>query len=438
MLIDDTAPNNTEAEEAVVGAMLIDPECRYRVEDIVHHNDFYDGRLGTIAKACFRMDGDLDYVTLMDRLGRPDWGAYVTGLINRVPTSIHAEHYASIVRRDSVRRQVIVAAGEIAGKAYQETDPDEVLAYANSLVSRLNSGQNNVRDITEVVSTLYDKVQEWGQNPIELDEVRGFDLGLACLNRAVDGIDPGELLGICGRPSTGKSSVAFEVMRRAALRGDNVMIFSLEMTAEAVVSRWASAMSKVETRLVKRGIGDIPAYTHAVVKLSQLGNIWIDDTPGLSPHQIRARVLQKHREVGLDAFAIDHGRKMRLDGNPGENTATIEGRKTAIIKDLCKEAGIAGILVLQLNRALEARQDKMPMLSDLRNSGEHEEELDKCLGVFRQNWVEQRGHEDGVMKLPCLKAREGRAGYVAELWFQPKYQRFTEELVTTNLREVEL
>jgi len=437
-VIDDTAPNNKEAEEAVVGAMLIDPNCRYLVEEIISPTDFYDTRLEAISKVAFRMEGDLDYVTLTDALGMPEWDAYITKLIGDVPTSIHAEHYARIVRRDSVRRQVIVAAGEIAGQAYRETDPDEVLAFANNTVSKLNSGTASVQCIDDIVSEFYDKVQEWGQNPIDIDQVRGFDLGFACLNRAIDGIDPGELLGICGRPSTGKSSIAFEIMRRAAVRGENVMIFSLEMMAQAVIARWASAMSKVETRLVKRGIGDIPAYTHELVKLSQLKNVWIDDTPGLTPHQIRARVLQKHREVGLTAFAVDHGRKMRLEGTHGENTATIEGRKTALIKDLCKEAGIAGILVLQLHRGVEQRQDKMPVLSDLRNSGEHEEELDKCLGVFRQNYVEQRSHEDGVMKLPVLKARDGKGGAVAELWFQPQFQRFTEELVTANLRGVEL
>jgi replicative DNA helicase len=425
-IVDGLAPSNTEAEEALLGCLVIDPDCRERVMGIVSHHDFYDSRNATIAKAAFSMKGDLDYMTLTDALGRPDWDSYVTKLIGMVPTSVHAETYAKLVKRDSVRRQVIAAGGEIAGKAYQETDPDAILAFVNLTIGKLDGGLHDVRSADEVVSVLYDRVQEWGLHPIGENEVRGFDMGFGSLNRITDGIEPGELLGIAGRPGTGKSALAFEIARRAALRGDKVMIFSLEMTAEAVLARWAAAMSGVETRMVKRGIGDVPAYAHAITKLSQLRNVWIDDTPGLTPQQVRARAVKKHREEGLDLIVVDHGRKLRLDGVQGENTATIEGRKTAAMKDLSKELMVAVILVLQLNRALEARADKRPQLADLRNSGEHEEELDQLLGLYRRNSVEQRGYEPGSMEAQSLKHRDGRAGDIAELWFVPQYQQFAE------------
>lgn len=425
-IVSDLPPSNKEAEEALVGSILIDPDCRDVVAEIVSHRDFYDEKLGQIAKVALELKGDLDYAILTDALNRHEWDPYIASLIGQVPTSVHAEHYAKIVARDSLRRRTIVAAGEIAGKAYQETDPDEILAFANVKISNLDAGAHDIRNAADVVSSLYDRVQEWGMNPIGENQVRGFDMGFGSLNRITDGIAGGELAAIAGRPGTGKSALAFEIAKRAALRGEHVLIFSLEMTAEAVLARWAASLSEVETRLIKRGIGDVAAYAHQLTKLSQLQNVWIDDTPGLTPQQIRARATKLHRKHGLDIIIVDHGRKIRLDAKAGENISTIEGRKTALMKDLAKELRIALILVLQLNRALEARADKRPQLSDLRNSGEHEEELDLCLGLYRQNDVDGEGYRDGVMEVRCLKHRDGRAGDVAQLWFIPRFQKFAE------------
>jgi replicative DNA helicase len=245
------------------------------------------------------------------------------------------------------------------------------------------------------------------------------------VNRLTEGYKPGELWIVCGRPGMSKSAFVFETARRVAEGGGRVLIFSLEMTKEAVVERWIAALSGVEARVFRRGVGNIPACLTAISKLDAIKTLWIDDQPALSPSQVRSRAIHKARqEGGLDLIVLDHGRKMNLDGR-GENTAKTEGRKTAMMKDLSKELRCPFLLALQLNRGVEGRTDKRPSLADLRDSGEHEEEADGVLGLYRDEYYNENTTTRHVMELLALKQREGPSGASrATLYYDATIQKF--------------
>ena len=415
---------NPEAEESVIGSLLIDPACKYAVEQIVSPSDFYDERLRELAIHAFSMDGDLDYLTLLDRSKRQDWAGFIASLIARVPTSVHAEHYARIVKRDSVRRQTVKTAGLLAATAYSCDAADEEVGYANRKVSELSAEEGGPVGAKAVASSLYDRVEEWSRKPLGRGEVRGLDTGFPSLNDRTGGLRPGELTIVCGRPGMGKSSLTFEICRRVVEAGKGVLIFSLEMTKEAVFSRWASAMSGTESRAVQRGTGDLAKYMHALGKLASLDNLWIDDAPALTPSQVSARAFRMGRENGLDLVAVDHGRKMKSEHRGNEFKA--EGAKTAAMKDLSKELRVPLLLVLQLNRGPEHAASKVPTMSSLRDSGEHEEEADNIVAIRREDYYDPDA-EGGTLDLYLLKQREGPSGTKKlSLGYDPSIQRFTD------------
>lgn len=366
---DSLALVNLEAEEAVLGSILINPDTRYEIGDLLTDTDFYDERNQIIYRAMVQIDGNLDALTLADVLNDDKIALYLLKLLDHTPTHIHATHYARIVRRDADRRRYMAAAEKISRKAYQCQDADEVAAYANAqLLNIERNGQHSTAAANQLASDFYDRLEAWSKEPLTDDQVRGLDTGFEAVNRLTEGYKPGDLWIVCGRPGMGKSAFAFETARRVAERGGRVLIFSLEMTKEAVFERWVAAISGVEARIFRRGRGNIPACLGAILKLETLKTLWIDDQPALTPTQVRSRAIRKARkEGGLDLIIVDHVRKMQLDGGRGENTAKTEGRKTAAMKDLAKELRCPLLLAAQLNRGVEGRAEKRPSLGDLRD-----------------------------------------------------------------------
>jgi len=442
-------PHSQENEAAVLGAILIDQEAIYRVQSIVQPEDFHLPQHRAIYQAILDLDGTpADFLAVMDQLDRNGQldavggAAYLTKLMTHTPTSLHAEHYAGIVADYSIRRRLIEAGTQIVQHAWNTNgDGDDPLAYAHKAIMEIRSRTaGGLVPVPVAVGELFDQVEYWQRHPLQFGQVRGLSTGLQDLDDLLDGMEPGNLILMAGRPSMGKSALAFEVARRVGIAGHQVVIFALEMTRDQVLARWASAMSQVDSRKVKRGSGDGPGYatpdemaryTKAMAELSTMQNAAIDDTPGLSCSEIRSRAMARaQRVVGLDLIIVDHSGLIKPEGNRNESAVKTEGRKSQVMKELSKELACPVILVQQLNRAVEARTERRPTLGDLRDSGEHEQNADVVLGLYRDSYYNRSvmagTQRDLELEVLVLKHRDGATSIKRTLRYERHLSRFTE------------
>jgi replicative DNA helicase len=311
--------------------------------------------------------------------------------------------------------------------------------------TRANGG--GLVGMNEAVGTLYDQVEAWAREPLDFGEVRGLATEIPSLDQLLGGLQPGWLVLICARPMIGKSALAFEIARRNAEKARRVAIFSLEMPRNDILLRWASCLSGVETRKVRRGPcpgkyrgtpsasaylteREFSAYIEAMGKISAYPSMWIDDTGALSALDIRARAIRlAHQAGGLDLVIVDHSGLMIGDGQNGEGVSKVEGRKSNAMRALAKEIGCPVILIQQLNRGVEARSDKRPDLASLRDSGEHEQNAHVVIGLYRESAYKQMlpGTTDDLsLEALTLKHREGPSGKRVTLRYERNLHRFGE------------
>jgi len=449
-------PHNLDDERAVLGSILIDPSAIHRVASILQGpGDFHDQRHQWIYTAMLDLSSghaainDLTILDLLERRKQTVKASDLGRLVTDTPTSIHAEHYARIVTDYAKRRRLITATGEITRAAYDTKRPDPT-AYAHKRLMELDSG-NGTRGLVSVSaasSAFYDQVEAWTRDPLDFGEVRGLATHIPRLDYLTNGLEPGTLIMLAGRPSMGKSALALEIGRLAGMVGNkNVAIFELEMTTQSILMRWASAISGVESRKIQRGVcparyegqnaaayyvnaDEMGRYVDAMGQLSRHENILIDDTPALSALQIRALAIQKaHQFGGLDLVIVDHTTIMKTEGRFNGNTAKSEGYKSQAMKELAKELGCPVLLVQQLSRATEARQNKRPTLADLRDSGEHEQNADIALGLYRESYYKDSlipgSQADLELEVIGLKSREGPTAKVT-IRYERNLHRFTE------------
>lgn len=454
-------PNAIDAEKAVLGALLIDADMRYRVAGIVQPGDFYLKRHEHIYRAMLGLNGSgLDLLTVSDALeaaGHLDecgGQSYLSELVDACAWSANAEQYAAIVAERAQRRRLVTAAQAITLKAYDLDSPDP-LSLAHRLIMDIPARQNGggLVGMNEAVGVLYDQVEAWARDPLDFGEVRGLATEIPSLDHLLGGLQPGWLVLICARPMIGKSALAFEIARRNAEKARRVAIFSLEMPRNDILLRWASCLSGVETRKVRRGPcpekyagtssasayltdHELAVYLQAMDKIARYPSLWIDDTGALSALDIRARAIRlAHQAGGLDLIIVDHSGLMIGDGQNGEGVSKVEGRKSNAMRALAKEIGCPVILIQQLNRASEARNDKHPSLSDLRDSGEHEQNAHVVIGLYRESAYKQMlpGTTDDLsLEALTLKHREGPSGKRVTLRYERNLHRFGEFVKGVN------
>lgn len=452
---DPLPPHSAEAERGLLGSILIDPLALHKVTPILAGcTDFYDQRHQWIYKAMVDLTkGGVQPDTLavwdvLERRKQDIQSSYLTGLVSETPTSMHAEHYARIVADYGQRRRLIGAATAMTKAAYDVRHANPVALAHKQLMGLDRDTGSGLVAVPAAIGDLYDQIEAWSQHPLGFGEVRGLATHIKSLDHLLGGMERGTLLMLAGRPSMGKSALALEVGRLVAMTGGaTVAIFELEMTKQAILMRWGSAMSEVESRKVKRGVcpdkyRDKPAasyfvsdeemarYMHAMAELSMCKNLLIDDTPALTAQQIRARCLHKAHELGrLDLVIVDHTTIMGDDSNYRGNTAKAEGAKSQQLKDLAKELDCPVLLVQQLSRATEGRSDRRPTLADLRDSGEHEQNADVVLGLYRESYYKNNvipGSEiDLDLEVLGLKSREGPTAKI-RLRYERHLHRFTE------------
>lgn len=372
-------PQNVEAEEAVLGALLIDPEGIFRVLAFLRAEQFYLQKHRWIYEsivAIHERREPLDYLTLITELERREQleatggGAYISQLINSVPSAINIESYGRMVEQAYVRRRLLDAASDIARLAYNEEQPiNEVVDSSEKTLFAVSQQRatRDLRPIQEVVSSYFDHVENLREHRGEL---MGVPSGFQDLDHLLGGFQRSDLLILAARPGVGKTSLMLTMAVKAAERGRTVAVFSLEMAAEQIVQRMISGISKIDAQRLRLGEvrdDEWPVFIESIGHLADLP-IYIDDTPALTPIQLRTKCRRLHSERGLDIVFVDYLQLM-TSGQRSENRVQEVSYLSRTLKALARELDVPVMTASQLSRAVEQRQDKVPILSDLRESG---------------------------------------------------------------------
>lgn len=427
-------PHSREAEEAVIGSVLINPEAYYDVAEFLTAEDFYIHRLGWVWKAFTRLHEqrspidvltvteDLDNQGQLAELGGP---AYITALINNVPTSIHAEAYGRIIEQTAVRRRLLQAANTIAKTAYQENlsieaaiDESEKAVFGVS-ENRLAS---DLQPIKQVLSDYYDRVDKLARRD---EEIFGVPTGFIDLDRLLGGLQASDLLIIAGRPAQGKTSFLMSVAKNAAQTfKKHVAIFSMEMSNEQLVQRLISQETGINSQRMRTGKLEDEEWNLFAQAVEVLGDthIFLDDTPAITPTQMRAKCRRLHMEFGLDLIVVDYLQLMQGDTR-NENRVQEVSYISRNLKVLARELNVPVLAAAQLSRAVEQRADKRPVLSDLRESGSLEQDADIVMFIYRPEFYEEDSLKKNIAEIMVSKHRNGPTGSI-ELVFRDNLAKF--------------
>ena len=428
-------PNSREAEEAVLGSILINPESYYDVAEILHEDDFYIIRNQWVWASFVRLNekrapidiltvsGDLeDHNQLSDIGGQ----AYLISLVNQTPTSLHAQAYSRIVEQNAIRRRMLAAANEMAKLAYdQEKDVDTIIDKAEMSVFGLSERRvrHDLEPIEHVLSDFYDHVDELSQRD---EEIFGVPTGLTDLDKLMGGLQKSDLLIIAGRPGSGKTGFMLSIAKNAAQKHKkHVAFFSLEMSNEQLVQRLIAQETKIDTQRLRTGKLDDdewPLFTHAIEVLGDT-HVWLDDTPAITPLQLRTKCRRLHMEHNLDLIIVDYLQLMGSDTR-NENRVQEVSHISRSLKVLARELNVPVLAAAQLSRAVEQREGKKPVLSDLRESGSLEQDADIVMFIHRPDMLEKDNPRANIAELIVAKHRNGPTHPGIELVFLNNLAKF--------------
>jgi len=427
-------PHSREAEEAVIGAVMINQEAYYDVAQFLKADDFYIHRHRWIWNVFTRLhDGrmPIDVLTVseeLDQLGQlAEVGgpAYLTSLINKVPSSLNAEAYGRLVEHTGIRRRMLDAANEIAKLAYkEELGIEEVMNEAEKNVFGISERRltRDLQPIQEVLSEYYDRIDQLSQRD---DEAYGVPTGFIDLDRLLGGLQPSDLIIIAGRPGMGKTAFMLSAAKNAAqTHKKHVAIFSLEMSNEQLVQRLISQETGIDTHRLRTGKlneDEWPLFTQAIEVLGDT-RIFLDDTPSLTPLQIRTKCRRLHMEYHLDLVILDYLQLMS-SGSRSENRVQEVSYISRNMKILARELSVPVLAAAQLSRAIEQRADKDPQLSDLRESGSLEQDADVVMFIHRPEIYEKDTLKQNIAQIKVAKHRNGPVGMV-EMVFRNNLAKF--------------
>jgi replicative DNA helicase len=443
-VIDRMPPHSVEAEEAVLGSILIDPDVIFRVGEFLAGEDFYIIKNQWVWEACRALHErrePIDFVTVthelearsqLDEIGG---ATYISHLINVVPTAIHAGGYGHIVERTANRRRLLRAASEIAQLAYDESGDDDLVndrAEQSILSARRSRGVRDTRPITQVLKDYYERIRYLYEHR---GEPLGVPTGFIDLDRMLGGLQKSDFIVVAARPSMGKTGLMLNVALNASQRfHQHVAVFSLEMSGGQVCERLVAQQSGIDSQRLRFGQltdEDWPMFVQTTSGLCDVG-IWIDDTPALSPMQLRAKARRLHAECGLDLIVVDYLQLMSVDRR-AENRNQEVTQISQSLKNLARELNIPVLVASQLSRAVEQRADKRPVLSDLRDSGAIEQDSDVIMFIYRDAMYNESCETPNVAELIVAKHRKGPTGTV-ELYWRDSLTQFQSAV----RREVEL
>jgi replicative DNA helicase len=435
-------PHSREAEEALLGSVLINPEAYYDVAQFLRGDDFYIHRHRWIWDTFVRLHErrvPVDFLTVseeLDQLGQlAEIGgpAYLTGLINNVPTSLHAEAYGRIVEATSIRRRMLSAANDIAKLAYQqEASLETVMDEAEKAVFGVSERRmtRDLQHIQQVLSEYYDRIDQLAGRD---EETLGVPTGFIDLDHLLGGLQQSDLLIVAGRPGSGKTAFMLSAAKNAAQKyKKHVAIFSLEMANEQLVQRMIAQETGIDSQRLRSGKleeDEWPLFTQAIEVLSDT-TIFLDDTPALTPLQLRTKCRRLHMEFQLDLILVDYLQLMS-SGVRSENRVQEVSYISRNMKILARELSVPVLAAAQLSRAVEQRADKEPQLSDLRESGSLEQDADIVMFIHRPELYEKDTLKKNIAQIKVAKHRNGPTGTI-ELVFRSSIAKF-ENAATQNI-----
>ncbi len=375
-------PQNIEAECGVLGSIIIDPEAIVQVADFLQGEDFYRDANRTIYETVVQLYEQripADFITICDVLERQNklnevgGPGYITSLINQVPTSGNVEYYGRIVERNAIMRRLAHAAGEIAGVAYSDVDAEEALDKAEQSIFAI-SQRHSHNDFAALKDLMVDYMQKLNQLHDRRGTIVGVPTGFTDLDRLTGGLQRSDLIILAARPAVGKTSLALSLAHNSALKHQqSVAVFSLEMSKEQLVQRLLSMDAAIDQQRLRTGWIEDDEWERIVIAMENLsqGNIWIDDTAGISTTEMRSKARRLQAEHGVDLIIVDYLQLMQstMGGKRNENRVQEVSEISRNLKGLARELDVPVLALAQLSRTVESRQSKVPQLSDLRESG---------------------------------------------------------------------
>jgi replicative DNA helicase len=433
-------PHSLEAEQSVLGGLLLDNEAADKVGDVLADADFYSEAHRLIYQHILRLVADgkpADVVTVSESLTSSQKLDYVGGLaylgllVGNVPTAANIRHYAQIVRDRSILRQLAATAGDIADAAYNPLgrSAKEVLDQAEAKVLHIaeqgSRGAQQVVTIGALLAGVVDRIEVL-YNRDDPSDVTGVPTGFSDLDRMTSGMQPGDLVVVAGRPSMGKTSLALNIGEHVALAaGLPVVVFSMEMGASQLALRLIGSVGRLDQHKLRTGrlaAEDWEKLTGALGRLNE-APILIDETPALNAIEVRSRARRLMKTYGkLGLVIVDYLQLMQASTS-GENRATEISEISRSMKSLAKELKVPVMALSQLNRSLEQRPNKRPVMSDLRESGAIEQDADVILFIYRDEVYNPETQDKGVAEIIIGKQRNGPIGTV-RLTFLGEYTRF--------------
>ncbi|KJL03411.1 MULTISPECIES: replicative DNA helicase [Priestia] len=435
LFADRLPPQNIEAEQALLGAIFLEPSSLTLASELLIPEDFYRASHQKIFTCMLKLSDQgepVDLVTVTSELAdqkileEVGGVSYLSDLANSVPTAANVEYYGKIVEEKSILRRLIRTATHIASEGYAREDEVEVLlneAEKNILevAQRKNSGV--FQNIKDVLVQTYDDIEVLHNRK---GDITGIPTGFSDLDRMTAGFQRNDLIIVAARPSVGKTAFALNIAQNVATKTDeNVAIFSLEMGAQQLVMRMLCAEGNIDAQRLRTGsltADDWGKLTMAMGSLSNAG-IYIDDTPGIRVGEIRSKCRRLKQEGGLGMILIDYLQLIQGNGRSGENRQQEVSEISRALKGLARELEVPVIALSQLSRGVEQRQDKRPMMSDIRESGSIEQDADIVAFLYREDYYEKDTENQNIIEIIIAKQRNGPVGTV-QLAFVKEYNKF--------------
>lgn len=431
-------PHSAEAEQSIIGGLMLDNQVWDKISTKLCETDFYRTEHRILYRAITELskkDQPFDVVTLLDALkstnNLDDAGGetYLFELANNTPSVANVSAYAEIVREKSVQRQLIAVAGDIADSAYNPGGREvaELLDFAETKVFAIaeqTGGDGGPESIKSILVKAVEKIDTLYHNG---ESITGLATGLSDLDELTSGLQSSDLVIVAGRPSMGKTTLVMNMAEHAAIKsGLPVLVFSMEMPSDSLAMRMMSSLGRIDQHRIRTGKlsdDDWPRVTSAVHMLSE-APLYIDDSPALSPAEMRARARRLAKEQGqLGLVVVDYLQLMQVPGYKSDNRTAEISEISRSLKSLAKELEVPVVALSQLNRSLEQRQDKRPVMSDLRESGAIEQDADLICFIYRDEVYNEDSPDKGVAEIIIAKQRNGPIGKV-RVAFLGKYTRF--------------
>lgn len=426
-------PQNIEAEQSVLGSMLLSRDAIIDVSEIIKADDFYKEshkKLFDVMMEMFEKDIPIDLVTVVDELRKQNMleaiGGidYIASLSSNVITTANVSYYARLIKEKATLRRLIEASSEIMELSYEGDDVETVLDIAEQKIFDIAQGRNttNFSPIKDVLMSTFYKIEELYKNKGHLT---GIPSGFSDLDIKTAGFQPSDFILVAARPSMGKTSFALNIAQNAALlTGLPVAIFSLEMSKEQLVNRLICSTANIDSQKLRTGNLDEDDWMKLAAAMTPLSKapIYIDDTPGISVMDIRAKCRRLKLEKGLGLVMIDYLQLMQGRGR-AENRQQEISEISRSLKSLARELNVPVITLSQLSRAPESRSDHRPILSDLRESGAIEQDADIVMFLYRDDYYNKDSEKKNIAEVIIAKHRNGPTGTVELLWLS-QYTKF--------------